>query len=91
MGVFRNENAAARSSRDTRQQEKCSKEIRLLNVIIVNLRNFCCEAQHILRSKWTPASSFVREPDITPIWTRKAKYSGISGYLGAIKPIFLWV
>jgi hypothetical protein len=26
MGVFRNENAAARFSRDTQQQEKCSRE-----------------------------------------------------------------
>jgi len=27
MGVFRNENATARSSRDTQQQEKCSKKL----------------------------------------------------------------
>jgi len=33
MGVFRNENAAAHSSRDTQQQEKCSRAFLLWAVL----------------------------------------------------------
>jgi hypothetical protein len=47
MGVFRNENAAARSSRDTQQQEKCSS----MDVVMALPKKICalCEEEFELK------------------------------------------